>query len=494
MPLQGIFRKLLARPSDKPYTEVIRYRIVLKYLGVVLLVLGVEFAITAAVSIEMAEHVSSYIFYLVMAVIYSAAGLYLFYRVPEKEITVPEVAAVAASSFLVASVLGAAPFAVLGAMPPVDAWFESMSGFTTTGFSLMDVKGSPGSLVFMRALSQWLGGMGFVVITVSILIVSRSTAVTLLKEGVEEKLFPRISRHIQVIVLTYAALSIIGVVMLLLFGLGLFDALCYTLSGLSTGGFAPDAGSVSVQPYRKALLPLILIMSFGATNFILYYENWKVNRGIRKALYGFFTNSQVLCLIFFILALAVLIGATLTGEATWLDGLFMAASAQTTTGFFTVDPAGFSDVTLMLLVPAMFIGGAMGSTAGGIKFLRIVVFFKSFNRFIFSREYPEELVLPKAGGVKGVAKGELQSIFYVIAVYVFFAFSGSLVFIASGFEPMKSIFEVTSAVGTVGLSSGIVSPELNGGLKVLLVLLMWGGRLEFIPVFVWLYSFTLRFR
>ncbi|MFQ5736311.1 MAG: potassium transporter TrkG, partial [Thermodesulfobacteriota bacterium] len=177
MPLQAIFRKLLARPSDKPYSEVIRYRIVLKYLGVVLLVLGAESAITAAVSFEMAEHVFSYIFYLVMAVMYSVAGLYLFYRVPEKEITVPEVAAVAASSFLVASLLGAAPFAVLGAMPPVDAWFESMSGFTTTGFSLMDVQNSPSSLIFMRALSQWLGGMGFVVITVSILLVSRSTAV-----------------------------------------------------------------------------------------------------------------------------------------------------------------------------------------------------------------------------------------------------------------------------------------------------------------------------
>ncbi len=492
MRLQGILQKLRTRPSDKPYSEVIRYRIVLKYLGVVLLVLGVESAVTAAVSLEMAEHVSSYIFYLVMAVVYFAAGLYLFYRVPEKEITVPEVAAVAASSFLVASVLGAVPFAVLGAMPPVDAWFESMSGFTTTGFSLMDLKAAPGSLIFMRALSQWLGGMGFVVITVSILLVSRSTAVTLLKEGVEEKLFPRISRHIQVIVLTYTGLSILSVALLLIFGLGLFDSLCYTLSGLSTGGFAPDAGSVSVVPYRKALLPIIMIMSFGATNFILYYESWKTHRGLKKALRGFFTNPQVLCLIFFILVLAVLIGATLSGEGRWSNGLFMAASAQTTTGFFSVDPAGFSDVTLMLLVPAMFIGGAMGSTAGGIKFLRVIAFFKSFNRFIISREYPEELVIPAAD--KGVAKGELQGIFYVIAVYVFFVFLGSMVFIGSGFEPMRSIFEVTSAVGTVGLSSGIVSPGLNGGLKVLLVLLMWGGRLEFIPVLVWFYSFALRFR
>jgi len=335
--------------------------------------------------------------------------------------------------------------------------------------------------------------MGFVVITVSILLVSGNTAVTLLQEEVEEKLFPRITRHIQVIFVTYVILTAAGAALLLAAGLGPFDALCYTLSGVSTGGFAPDAGSLAPAPYRTALVPVLLIMGAGATNFILYYESWKRSKGrLLHAVKFFFTNPQTLLLIALVVLFTAAIGLV-AERGTWLDALFMAASAQTTTGYSSM--AGSPAVKVMvIMIPAMFIGGAMGSTAGGVKLHRVIVFFKSFNRFILAREYPPEVILPGGLTGRGVAKTELLGVFYIISVYAIFIALSAAVFILAGFDPLGSFFEVTSAAGTVGLSSGIVSAGLSGWLKLLLIFLMWGGRLEFIPLLIWLYSIPLRLR
>ncbi len=461
----------------------LRYRIILKYIGGVIIIIGGAFSVTSLISLVLGEG-TLFIFYLVLALACFLSGWYLFGRIPERDVTIYEGTAIASLSFLVASIISAVPFILVGGMSPVDGWFEAMSGFTTTGFTMMDVESSHPSLVFLRAISQWLGGMGFVVITVSLFLVSGRSAVLLLKEEAKGKLFPRIARHVQVVVITYGILSMVGFLMLLVSGLSIFDALCYTLSGISTGGFSPTGDVIT-----PSMIPsMMVIMLLGAINLIVYYKHWSRKRNIPGTILEVVKEPQIVWLLSMILILTIAVGVTMTEKNSWLDALFVAVSAQTTTGFYTVDVSGLSAVSLLLLVAGMFVGGSMGSTSGGIKVFRIMAFIRGIHRFVLTHHYPKEMVVPE----REVAKEELLGICYVIGLYVMFIFGGTLIFVWHGLDPLRSLFDITSAVGTVGLSSGIVSPELAWDLKMVVIFLMWAGRLEFVPLVVWVYSFFLK--
>lgn len=459
-----------------------RYRLVVKYLGGVLLVLGAELLATAAVSFGFGE---GFLMYLAVSVIAAAVGWALYARVPEREVSGPEAAAVASLSFLLASAVGALPFVWYAGMPWLDAWFESMSGFTTTGFSLMDAAHSPRSILFHRALSQWLGGMGFVVLTIGTLLVTGRSAVTFMKEGAGERMFPRMVRHVRLVAATYAAITALGVLLFMLAGLGPFDALCYSFSGVSTGGFATHAGSVGEAVGHGALklLPFMLIMALGAVNFVLYYQSWRTHPSPARAASAFFKSPQVVALLVFIVIGGVAVSLTLDGEGRWADGFFMAVSAQTTTGYSTISPSALPDITLIILTAAMFVGGSVGSTAGGVKLYRFMELFRRLNGYVLSGARPRDFVAVRVAWKEGTL-----AVYFIPFIYVTVIFACTAVFVMAGFDPTRSLFEVTSAAGTVGLSSGIVSPGLDGGLKALLILLMWGGRLEFIPILIWLYS------
>ncbi len=470
--------------------EKVRYRMVGKYLGGVLMVLGATMLLQSAASFMLGEGAWPVIFYASYAAVAATSGSVLYRRVPEREVTVSEAAVVAAASFLTASLAGAVPFAVLGAMPALDAWFESMSGFTTTGFSLMDVSGAPGSLLLLRAVSQWLGGMGFVVLTVAMLLISGSSAVTFLREErAEQRLFPTIARHVRLIIITYTALTVGGVVLLLAGGLDPLSAICYTLSGVSTGGFAVHNDSMASLSAVGAALPMVFIMLAGATNFVLYYRSWRDGKGLLERAFAMVKDPQFSGLIILTAATGILLGATMGGGAGgFAHGMFLAASAQTTTGFYTTDPAHITGFAQMVIIASMFVGGAAGSTAGGIKLFRLFEIVRGINRFFVMKLYPKESVFPGQGAGRGVASEDLLGIFYVAAIYAATVFVSAAIFVWYGYGPLESLFEVTSAVGTVGLSSGVVTPGLDGGLKVLLTLLMWAGRLEFLPIVIWGYS------
>jgi len=480
----------LTRFAGAGLAERVRYRVVCKYLGGVLLILAGASLLAGLVSMALGEGWLYGLFYLFYAAGSGACGWLLYRMVPEKEINLPEAAAIASLSFLLGSLAGGVVFFFLARMPALDAWFEAMSGFTTTGFSLLDVEGAPASVLFYRALSQWLGGIGFVMITVSLLMASGSSAVTFLKEESREKLFPRMARHVQIIALTYMALTVLGVAGLLAAGLSPFEAVCYTLSGISTGGFAVHAGGVADLPYRAAFLPLVLVMCLGSVSLILYYRSWRSGRGVAGAAAAWLKNPQVVCLGGFIVVLGLVLSLSITGEDRLVHGFFTAVSAQTTTGYQTIPPSSLPPFALLLVIGAMFVGGSMGSTAGGVKIFRVIHLAGSLNRFLLMHQLPRETVVPGGVAGKDLAKEGLAGIFYVTVTYVFFIFAGTVLFTAWGFDPLSSLFEVTSAVGTVGLSMGIVDPGLAWPLKAVLAFLMWAGRLEFIAVLIWFYSFA----
>jgi len=462
----------------------VRYRLVIKYIGGVLIVQGVSLLLNALVIVLLGEENSS--FYVIYGLVIGGAGLSFVRKFPERDINVPEVAAIASLSFLVASLVGAVPYSLYGALSPMDAWFESMSGVTTTGFSLMELHSVPRSILFSRALQQWLGGLGFVLITVSFFIVSGRPAVTLLKEVGEDKVFPRIARHAHAVAIIYIIFTAIGILAFILFGMAFFDAVCYALAGVSTGGFAPYAESAAILSAGRVFLPFMLVMTLGATNFVGYYRVWRSGGGVRGFLTGLLRDPQTRAFIYVTAVFGFIVSATTGGAGRWLEGFFLVASAQSTTGFnLSRMPASLPPGAMMLLIVAMFTGGAVGSTAGGIKMQRVIDLFKGLRGFIVNSIAEKERVL--ADSIVGTerSKEELVGISYVITVYVLGIFLASLIFALHGYGVVESVFEVTSAAATVGLSAGVVSVKLAPHLKALLVIMMWAGRLEFIPLVVW---------
>lgn len=469
----------------------LRYRIILKYVGGALWVLTGEFILVALAALILGEWHCIPI-YLLCALGTGFAGWLLVRTVPEKEITVPEAMSVAALIFLVASIVGGIPFFCFGPMTPLDAWFDSMSAYTTTGFSLMDVAAAPLSLLFFRALSQWLGGLGFVLFTIGLLLgssgFSAEAALTLLGEGErEEKFLPRISSYVKLISITYASLTLIAIAVLLLTGAGLFDAICYSLSGISTGGFATHPGSAA--DLGAAIWGLVFVMWMGSISFLLYSRTWVVRKSRQRLLRGLFGDPQLLCIFLFTIFGALAIYLSRGEEGGFRDAFFFAASAVSTTGYSASNTSLLPAFPMALLVVLMFVGGSMGSSAGGVKILRLVELFRGIHEFMLSHIYAKEVVRKK-----GIENDALIDILMVIAFYAITVVIGSLVFVVCGYDPLRSLFEVTSAVSTVGLSSGIVSHSMSGGLKALMILLMWAGRVEFIPIMVWSYSMAVRRR
>jgi len=472
----------------------LRYRIILKHLGVVSWVLAGELALAAMAAVLLGDW-RSIACYLLISMALAAGGWALVRNVPEREVTGPEAMAVAALSFFAASVAGALPFIFLGGMPPLDAWFDAMSAYTTTGFSLLDLTRAPRSLLFFRALSQWLGGLGFVLFTVSLFIgshmVSARGAIAMLKnDRHEESFFPRIATHVKVVVYTYASLTIVGVAVLLSTGVGVFDAVCYTLSGVSTGGFATHpASAAGLGSGSAALWGLIFIMLLGSTNFLIYYRVMQARRTLKGISRAVLEDLQFPALIIIVVAAS----AAVYLSAGWGGGLtgafFLSASALSTTGYSAADAGLMPAFPMALVVLLMFVGGSVRSSAGGIKLHRLIQIFRGMHDLMLARVYPVELVRRKA-----LEKDELTDILMVISFYAITVASGTLVFIACGYGPLSSAFEVTSAVSTVGLSAGIVSTGLGAGLKALMILLMWAGRVEFIPIMALSYSMAARVR
>ncbi len=472
--------------------DTLRYRVVFKYTGGVLLVTSGVYLLTSVVSLLSGE---GYLFhFLVMALLTALCGWYLQRGVPERTIERVEVSVVASLSFLVVSVLSALPFFLVVGLSPLDAWFEAMSGVTTTGFSLLNPERLPRTMLFFRSLLQWFGGLGFVALTVALLMVSGRPAVVMLKEDVHEgKLTPRITAHMRIIFLTYLVFTLVATVALWIAGIEPLKSLCYALSGISTGGFTPENPSEPVPHGQLASFITLILMLLGAVNFVIYYRVWKERvegTPVTKILRD---NLQPLVLAGLVGSVFLFVALGIPEGWTVYDALFITVSAQTTTGFYLHPPSSLPPHLLGLLVISMFVGGCMGSTAGGIKIYRAVETVRIVNSHLTARLYPREKVFPHHRRLTPEGREDPVGIFSLIWIYVIVIALATIYLMWRGHEPLASLFDVTSAVSTVGLTAGVVSEGAGWDIKLLFIGLMWAGRLEFVPVILWLYA-TLRGR
>ena len=402
---------------------------------------------------------------------------------PVDDIQANEALVVVSSIFIIASLAMAFPMTTAG-VSYLDALFEAVSGITTTGLSTFArVEDKPLSLVFAAAWLQWLGGIGIIVLSFALLAgqsasARRLTGVLAQPEGISGGT----RAYAVLIIRIYVGLTLIGFLALWLAGAGWFGAVTLVLAAVSTGGFSPL--DTSIGNLGGAVQAIVIVLCIAGAIYPPLFRD--LLRGDRKSL---LQDVEVRALLLAGLILTgLLIAASQAhpaGHSAW-SLLLTAFSAQTTAGFSTFPVSDLDPFSKLLLIMAMSIGGSMGSSAGGIKLLRLIILIRLIQLMILRiRLTPRAAVTTRIAG-EDWADDELVRVLSIIGLFAAIVLLSWLPFLWAGYDPLDALFEVTSATATVGLSSGITGPALPPLLKGLLCLDMLLGRLEILPLLVFL--------
>jgi trk system potassium uptake protein TrkH len=472
-----------------------RWRFILKIIGILTFIFGLTMIFPIFVGIYYLDQ--SVIPALKAMGITAAVGfiLFLFFRNDKAEIiTQREGMAIVALGWTFVGLFGALPFYFSDDnFTFVDAVFESVSGFTTTGASILtSIEAVSRGLLFWRSLIQWLGGMGIIVLSVAILPFLGVGGMQLYKaevpSPVPDKLKPRIRETASVLWKVYALISLAEIVLLMSGGMNLYDALCHTFTTMPTGGFSTKNASIAYYDSVYFDAVFIFFMLMAGINFSLHYQL------LRGKPLAFWRDSEFR---FFLATVVFLVGVVSfnifgsiyesLGQA-FRYGAFQVVSIITTTGFATADYEQWPAMSQLILLLCMFIGASAGSTGGGVKCLRVMLSFKFCYKQLFSLIHPHAVSHVKIGG-KVVADDVMQSIFGFLALYIgLFAFS-SVILAGMGVDFTTSFAAVAASIGNIGPGFGMVGPVDNYAQipylgKWLLIWCMLLGRLEIFTIII----------
>jgi trk system potassium uptake protein TrkH len=453
------------------------WRSVASYTGTLLEILGILILVPALISWIYSDGL--YPAFFAAAIISFIAGTLLDKRFQKAELTISSAMVISALVFLLASVIGCIPFLFYAA--PLDAFFEASSGFTTTGLTVVNPELLPESLLFWRAMTQWIGGIGIILIFILLVASPGISASYLYKaEGRTERIEPGIKNTVRKMFVIYGIYTFAGVLLLTAAGMPVFHSVMNTFTSLSTGGFTPT--NLSIAAYNNVFIEAILIimMVLGATSFFIH------DMILRKKFRDVLNNPEVrLFWTLIVLFILLLILSMLTFPEALRYSVFYAFSALTTTGMTnSVVPA--AGLTKLLLLLMMVIGGYAGSTAGGIKLIRAAVIGKSIPWIGKKISLPEEAVVPFKLGNRVFKNSELSVISLYVSIYLVVLGASSVGLTILGYSPVDSIFQAASAEGTVGLSV-IDTASMHPAGKLILIFNMFIGRLEIFPYMVLVY-------
>ncbi len=397
------------------------------------------------------------------------------------------------SSWIAASVVGAVPFVLSGAIPSfTDAFFESMSGFTTTGASILTaIEPLPRSILFWRSLTHWLGGMGIVVLTVAILPFLGAGGVQLVRAESPgptlDKIAPKITQTAKILWYLYLGLTVLETILLMLGGMDLFDALTHTFGTLATGGFSPK--NASVGAYNSGFIDWVItiFMIMAGLNFGLYH---KLLNGEIKDI---FRNTELKVYLAIIAVSVIIITISILnmydgfGESLRFAS-FQTVSIITTTGYATADFDLWPMAAKGVLFFLMFIGGCSGSTGGGPKVIRIVALFKLALNEMRYMSRPRGIFRVRING-EPVKKDFLYSVSGFVLLYILCLMTVTIIVSIFGTDLVTGFTTALVTVGNIGPGFGKIGPTMNYAfynpfVKWVLSAAMLAGRLEVYTVLI----------
>lgn len=471
----------------KSLRYAVRFRTLAKYLGLLAAMLACLAFAPLLVSLWFGEYDLS-LRYLLVIILLLIIGLPSLRLKHPADILHNESLSITALAFIIAPLIMSYPMMGAG-LDFIDAWFESVSAITTTGLSTIShLETMPATFLFARAWMQWYGGLGIVILSVAILL-KHHIALRRLVNPSGENMITTTRIYARRVLMVYLVLTTAGFALLFLLLDNAFLAMAHTLSAVSTGGFSTMNDSLAklsgIQQFGISLLGLS-----GAAPFILYY---RLSRGSWREVIADIEVRTLLVLsliISLLLTLSFIDNPALNWSEAIRHGLLLGISAQTTTGFSSLNISTLNPVSLGLLIVAMIIGGGVGSTAGGFKILRLLILARLTQLLIQRTTMPAHAVSETRLFDKNLESEEIERALILIILFIATILFSWLIFLAYGYDPLPALFEVTSAVGTVGLSSGVTSQALEPLLKTVLCINMTLGRLEIIALLIVLYPGT----
>ncbi len=367
-----------------------------------------------------------------------------------------------------------------------DSLFESMSALTGSGITIyQDVEILPQSILFFRALQQWVGGLGVVVMIIAVMTKPGSVSAKLYQsEAREERIKPSTKATLKKTIKIYLIYTIAGIILYLLAGMPIFDSVCNTFSIISTGGMSIKNANIGFYQNDVIYFITIILMILGATSFLVHY---KVIKTHGKSLIH---DLQFKVLITLIAVSTIIV--YLASDIVPIEILFTVVSAVTTTGASVQSSTvmgNWPPFVLIVIMTLMTIGGSSGSTVGAIKLMRVITFFKGTYKNLRQILSPEGRVVPlQISGQKITSKAVAQSGNYITLYMICILITWSLLCLY-GHEPIEGLFFTMSLQGNVGLEIGHVTSALQPQLKLISIFNMWSGRLEIYPVLITIRSF-----
>lgn len=475
-------------------------RTVLRDIGLLLHVPGVMALISIPVCL-IARETYALVPLFTCAIASLVCGQLLFRQAKSKQSNrIPYAMATAALGWLLVPLFGAIPLVmtanannlapdlsttILPFQNPWNCIFEAFSGFTSTGLSMaFNYRELPNTLQWWRSLMEWVGGVGVIVLVISLLQPTTEPYQLYNAEGRSQRIGLTLSQTVSRIWWIYIAYTIGGIFLFRIAGMSWWEALNHGMTGIATGGFSVSEGSIA--NYSLAVkLAVILVMILGAISFSNHYQF--LRHGKISALWSDNQHQALWLLLFIGMLLLWGFHSLANREVAFIDVVFQWTSALTTCGFGTVSVVDWDGGAKLLMTLAMAVGGAAGSTAGGIKLSRLVIIFKAIVwRFRRISLLPHEMMRYQLNG-KLITEVEASRRVDAAAVLAILWFSVSTVgvFILQylklpTYNLIDVIFEVASAASGVGLSTGITHPDLPWLGKLTLIALMWIGRLEII--------------
>jgi len=470
-----------------------RFRHVLTLLGTLFIILGLFMLVPLLISLINGDGpVYTFIVPIAIAVI---LGVTLQINKPDNIIVEKrEAVAIIVFGWVFVSVLGAIPFQISGYFGGfLNALFESVSGFTTTGASVLNnIEALPVSLLVWRSMTHWIGGMGIIILALVILPAINVGARNLYNfessSIAQEQISPKIKDSARMLWIVYLTLTIAQTVLLLLCGLSFYDASLTAMATIPTGGFSPRNASIAYyhNPWVEAIVVIFMILA--GINFSLYLVVFKTNKSIRQfsSVIKFYLTLMLLFSVITVIDLRCHQYDNLFDAIRY--GIFQVVSINTTTGFVTADYETWRPLTQILLLILMFIGACPGSTTGAIKNSRIIILLKSIYRELIRMIHPRAVTSIRLNN-RVIDDNTVRTVLVFICVYVLFFFIATLLMTASGTDLNTSIFSVATTMGGVGPGNGLTGPTnsylgLPALNKMILIACMLFGRLEFYSIFL----------
>ena len=455
--------------------------IVLHYLGYIMQGLGIVLLVPILVALIYGEYIKVSAFFIPCFISFILGTVFTKQFKNYNKLRLKHGMLISSFAWLWASLIGASIMALSLDIHFVDALFENMSAWTGSGMTFfVNVEILPKSILFLRSLEQWIGGLGIVIIFIGILIRSGTAASRLYKsEAREEKIKPNIANTLRKALEIYLIYTAAGIVLFILAGLPIFDAVNLTFTSISTGGMSIKNANVGFYQNSLVYIITMALMILGATSFSIHYKIVKT-RG--KSVLKDVQFQLIICLI--VIASAFIL---ITNKMVPIEELFTIVSAITTTGANVVPPyelARWGSASLIVLMVLMLIGGSSGSTGGGLKLIRVITVIKGMNLTVTNLVSPEGRVVSTKIGGKKINEREIKEASAYIVTFLIFLVCGWIIMTLYGYDPFTALFDVISIQSNNGLSTGIVFGGLPTPLKLTLIFLMWIGRLEIIPVLV----------